>query len=73
MTVTREPSRRVTVTREPTRRVTVTLNLDKTCIIVHINLVWHIIFIPEYEDWFTAQEEDSQIAINAKITEERDA
>ena len=41
--------------------------LDKICIIVHISIMWPINYTPEYEDWFTAQEEENQMAINAKV------
>ena len=29
--------------------------------------MWPINYTPEYEDWFTVQEEENQMAINAKV------
>jgi len=29
--------------------------------------MWPIDFTPEYEDWFSVQEEDNKVAINAKV------
>ena len=29
--------------------------------------MWPIDYTPEYEDWFSIQEEESKIAINAKV------
>ena len=41
--------------------------LDIICIIRHINNMWPINYTSEYEDWFTAQEEENKMAINAKV------
>jgi hypothetical protein len=41
--------------------------LDLLCRIVHTQYMWPIEYTPEYESWFTDQEEEGKIAINAKV------
>ena len=43
------------------------MDIDTICSFMHIVTMWIIEYTQEFEDWFSVQEEESKIAINAKV------